>query len=84
MRGQPWLELELHGRLWKCSLERGETGKERVRGGAQLRARQGLAMGGCRRGAQPVAPLFGLFSGRSREEENSREEREEKREKRKE
>jgi hypothetical protein len=45
MRGQPWLELELHGRPWECSLERGETGKEKGRGGAQLGPRLGLAMG---------------------------------------
>jgi hypothetical protein len=40
-------------------------------------------MEGCRRGARPVAPLFGMFSGCSHEEENSREEREEKREREK-
>jgi hypothetical protein len=33
MGGQPWLELELHGRLWECSLERGERGKESGRRG---------------------------------------------------
>jgi hypothetical protein len=33
MGGQPWLELELHGRPWGCSSERGERGNERARGG---------------------------------------------------
>jgi hypothetical protein len=33
MGGQPWPELELHGRPWECSLERGERWKERGRGG---------------------------------------------------
>jgi hypothetical protein len=28
MGGQPWPELELHGRPWECSLERGERGKD--------------------------------------------------------
>jgi hypothetical protein len=64
--------------------ERGERGKGRGRGGVQLGERLGLAMMCCRRGARPVPPLFGLFSGCSREEENNREEEEEKIEKRKE
>jgi hypothetical protein len=37
--------LELHGRPWECSLERGETGKEKGRGGAQLGPLLGPAMG---------------------------------------
>jgi hypothetical protein len=33
MGGQPRPELELHGRPWGCSSERGERGNERARGG---------------------------------------------------
>jgi hypothetical protein len=36
MGGQPWPELELHGRPWECSLERGERGKERGERRVQL------------------------------------------------
>jgi hypothetical protein len=33
MGGQSWPELGLHDRPWECSLERGERGKERGKGG---------------------------------------------------
>jgi hypothetical protein len=33
MGEQPWPELGLHDWRWECSLERGERGKERGKGG---------------------------------------------------
>jgi hypothetical protein len=81
MEGAAIAELKLHGRPWELTWRgRDEEGEGEGREGLW----GGTMGGGCRRGAQPVAPLFSPFSGCLREEENSREEREEKREKRKE
>jgi hypothetical protein len=81
MDGTAMADLKLPGRPWVLA----RRGRDREgEGEGERGARLGGHGGGCRRGAQPVAPLFGLFSHCSREEENTREEGEEKREKRKE
>jgi hypothetical protein len=90
MGGQPWAELELHGRPWGAHRRGERGGRRRGEGGAARGQHGGLlggAMGrGCGRCSLLVLLPFALccYVSSVREEENSRKEEGERRRKRKE